>query len=303
MHLITKPARLVIKPMSRATNGCHSANPISLVFFSSLLSFFIMLQGCATTDNPVELTEKEIYQSANQALKANNFSEASRQLELLESRYPFGRYAEKAQLDLIYARFNSMDIDGALIAADRFIRLHPDSDNIDYAYYIRGIANFNYDQSLSARWFPIDQALRDPGRMRESYQDFQRLVTRFPDSDYAADARQRMIAIRNRLADYELSVARYYIRREAYIAAVNRCRYIVEKLPNAPATEDALILMVELYRKLDQKQFAADALAILASNYPDSKAFDKNMKFSSNQVVRKDRSLARLFSLDMLDGF
>ncbi|PID44274.1 MAG: outer membrane protein assembly factor BamD [Proteobacteria bacterium] len=289
--------------MQPNVNHPHSFATISLSLFFLFCFPVLLLQGCATVDESVEPTEKEIYESASRALKSHNFNEASRQLELLESRYPFGRHAEQAQLDLIYARFSSLDIDGALIAADRFIRLHPDSEHVDYAYYIRGVANFNYDQGLSARWFSIDQASRDPGRMRESYNDFRQLVTRFPDSDYAADSRQRMIAIRNRLADHELGVIRYYILREAYIAAVNRCRYVVDTFPNTPATEEALILMVELYRQLGQKQFASDALVILAANYPDSKAFDKNMKFRSNRVMRKDRSLTRLLDFDMFDGF
>ncbi len=258
------------------------------------------LYGCATTEKP-EPTEREVYEQAASALKSRNFGEATRQLEILESRYPFGRYAEQAQLDLIYARYSSLDVDGAVIAADRFIRLHPDSTNVDYAYYIRGVANYNHDIGLAARWFPIDISARDAGRMRESFQDFQYLTTRFPASEYAADARQRMIAVRNRLAEHEFSAVKYYVRREAYVAAVNRCQYIVENYPDAPTVETALIYMVELYRLLNEPTLAQDALAVLAGNYPDSTAFDKNQRFVSQQVVKNDRSLASLLNIDWFD--
>ena len=273
---------------------------LTFAFTLCLMTCVSFIQGCATTDRP-ELTEREVYELASTALKSRNFGEATRQLEVLESRYPFGRYAEQAQLDLIYARYSSLDVDGAMMAADRFIRLHPDSSHVDYAYYIRGIANYNYDVGLAARWFPIDETARDAGRMKDSFRDFQQLTTRFPASEYAADARQRMIAVRNRLAAHEFSAVKYYIRREAYLAAAHRCQYILENYPDAPTTETALIYMVELYRLLDQPIPAQDALSVLAINYPDSQAFDKNMKFVSQRVVKADRSLASLFNVDWFD--
>lgn len=261
---------------------------VLLVFFAS---------GCANNDGP-ELSEEELYKSASDALKSHNFKEATRQLEALEARYPFGRFAEQSQLELIYARYASLDLEGAKSAANRFIRLHPTSENVDYAYYLRGLSSYNLDSGLAARWFPIDASSRDPGEMRKSFADFAQLVNRYPESPYSADAKQRMIYVRNRLADYELHSARYYIRREAYLAAVNRARYVVENFPQTPAAETGLILMVELYRKIGLNNHADDALAILAASFPESEAFDKKMQFKSNLVKKEDRSLIGLFSFD-----
>jgi outer membrane protein assembly factor BamD len=258
------------------------------------------MSGCATTDAP-ELPEDELYKAASESLKSRNFLEATRQLETLEARYPFGRFAEQAQLDLIYARYASLDLEGSKAAANRFIRLHPTSENVDYAYYLRGLASYNAEGGLAAQWFPIDSSSRDPGEARSAFADFAQLVNRYPESPYAADARQRMINVRNRLASYELHAARYYIRREAYLAAVNRARYAVENFPKAPAAETALILMVELYRKLGMQNHADDALVVLAASYPNSEAFDKNMHFKSNLVKIEDRSLAGLFTVDWFD--
>ncbi|MCG8612462.1 MAG: outer membrane protein assembly factor BamD [Pseudomonadales bacterium] len=263
-----------------------------------LCSAFLLATGCATTEE-IERSEKEYYDNARKALKSGNFLEATRELESLESRYPFGRYAEQAQLDLIYARYGSLDQEGSRAAADRFIRLHPSSENVDYAYYIRGIASYNMDIGLAAQWFPIDETSRDPGEMRRAFSDFSALLQRFPDSEYAPDARSRMVYIRNRLADYELHVTKYYIRREAYIAAVNRAKYIVDHFSDTPATEQALILMVELYQQLELPDKADDALVVLAANYPESEAFDANMKFNSNRVARQNRGLSELFNFSL----
>ncbi len=251
----------------------------------------LFLGACASTPEP-ELTEKEYYDEAKKAIDARNFSLATKQLEALETRYPFGRYAEQAQLDLIYARYNNLDLEGARAAADRFIRLHPQSPHVDYAYYIRGIASYNLDIGLAAQYFPsIDVTSRDPGEMRRAFDDFSQLLTRFPDSNYASDAEQRMIEIRNRLSDYELHAARYYLKREAYIAAANRASHIVKNYPNTAAVESALIIMVETYRLLGMNNQADDALAVLAANYPDSSAFDKSMRFKAKEIKKQQRSL------------
>jgi outer membrane protein assembly factor BamD len=276
-----------------------------MTFKKNLLARLLILlafafTGCATTDGP-ELSEEELYKSASDALKSRNFREATRQLEALEARYPFGRFAEQSQLELIYARYASLDLEGSKAAANRFIRLHPTSENVDYAYYMRGLAAYNTDGGLAAQWFPIDSSSRDPGEMRAAFADFAQLVNRYPESPYAADARQRMLNVRNRLADYELHAARYYIRREAYLAAANRARQVVEGYPQTPAAETGLIFMVELYRKLGMPTHADDALAVLAASFPESAAFDKKMRFKSNLVKTEDRSLAGLFTLDIFN--
>ncbi|MCP5161141.1 MAG: outer membrane protein assembly factor BamD [Hahellaceae bacterium] len=255
------------------------------------VSIALLLGACASTPDP-ELPEKEYYELAKEALKARNFSEAARHLESLETLYPFGVYAEQAQLDLIYAKYNGLDLEGAHAAADRFIRLHPQSPHVDYAYYVRGIASYNMDIGLAAQYFPmVDVTSRDPGEMRKSFGDFSQLVTRFPESKYAADAQQRMIEIRNRLAAYEIHAARYYIKREAFIAAANRAQEVVENYNGSPSVEDGLIIMVECYRQLGLNDYADDALAVLAANYPKSRAFDKNMHFKATEIEKQKRSL------------
>lgn len=260
-----------------------------------------MLSGCASSLDE-EFTEKEYYDKAKSALNARNFSEAEGYLEALELHYPFGTYAEQAQLDLIYAKYHNLDLEGARITAERFIRLHPQNPNVDYAYYVKGISAYHADIGLAAQYFPmVDVSSRDPGQMREAFNDFTELVTRFPDSEYASDAHQRMIEIRNRLAAYELHAARYYIKREAFIAAANRAQEVVEHYPGTPSVEDALIIMVECYRLLELNDYANDALVVLATNYPDSSAFDKQMNFVPREVKRQNRNLSSVITFGLFD--
>lgn len=267
----------------------------------ALAASFVLLGACASTPEP-ELTEKEYYDEAKAAIKANNFSLAAKNLEALETRYPFGRYAEQAQLDLIYARYNNLDLEGARAAADRFIRLHPQSPHVDYAYYIRGMASYNLDIGLATQYFPaVDVTSRDPGEMRKAFDDFSQLITRYPDSKYASDAEQRMIEIRNRLSEYELHAARYYLKREAYIAAANRASHITKKFPNTSAVEPALTIMVEVYRLLGMDSQADDALAVLAANFPDSKSFDKNMRFKPSEIKKQQRSLLGVVTFGLFE--
>ncbi|WP_416395840.1 outer membrane protein assembly factor BamD [Allohahella sp. A8] len=275
----------------------RKAFPMGFRALSIVFIFLGLLSACATA--PVEvLSEKEYYQRAKRAIDAGNFVEASAYLEDLETYHPFGRYAEQAQLDLIYARYNSLQPELAASAADRFIRLHPDSDQVDYAYYLRGLTNFYTDVGLGQRYLPVDPNSRDPGKAREAFRDFSTLVERFPASDYAADARQRMIAIKERLAQHELFVARYYVRRQAFIAAAARTAYVIQNLPQTQAVEEALTLQVEILRKLGLDTQAADTLAVLAASYPNSSAFDSRMRFKGGQLVEEDRDIFSVLKVD-----
>lgn len=266
-----------------------------------LLLLGLLVGGCAS-DQTKEATEQELYEEARKAIKLRNFSTATTALEDLEAKYPFGKYAEQAQLDLIYARYSSMDLDGAILASERFIRLHPQSPSVDYAYYVKGIANYNLDAGIARQYFPmVDISSRDPGHMREAFNDFSELLTRFPQSQYAGDARQRMIDIRNRMAKYELHAAHYYIKREAYVAAANRAAYVVEKFPHTPSVEEALVMMVELYRELKLEKQADDALAVLTANYPDSEAFDDNKTFTPRFIEKQSRSLLGVVTFGLLE--
>ena len=280
--------RAVLKPMPAAAKACC----LALIVF--------LINGCATTDEQEVLPESEYYEQARDAMNSRNFNEAATNLEALETYYPFGRYAEQAQLDLIYARYQSLDLEGARRAADRFLRLNPQSENADYALDVRGVSSYNLDVSLASQYFPIDNAGRDPGEQRQAFRDFERLLELYPDSPYAADARQRMIAIHNRLAEKELAAARYYIRRQAYLAAANRARYIVEKFPGAPVLEEALIILVETQRLLGLDRAADDALAVLALNFPDSEAFNDDMQFVASAIQPEDRSLLSVLTFGLL---
>lgn len=261
----------------------------------------IGLSACSSTPTK-EATEQELYEDARKSIKLRNFPQATIALEELEARYPFGKYAEQAQLDLIFARYNGLDLDGAILASDRFIRLHPQSPSVDYAYYVRGIANYNLDVGISTQYFSmVDISSRDPGHTRLAFNDFSELITRFPNSQYAADARQRMIQIRNRLADYELHAARYYIKRDAFVAAANRAAYVVKKFPDTPAVENALIMMVELYHALGTTTQAEEALAVLETNFPNGKGFDETGSFKPQFIIKQNRSLLSVVSFGLLD--
>ncbi|KZZ58330.1 transporter [Oleiphilus sp. HI0125] len=260
-----------------------------------------ILAACSSAPKK-ESSEKELYEAAKKSIKLRNFQQATLALEELESRFPFGKYAEQAQLDLVYARYSALDLDGAILAADRFIRLHPQSPNVDYAYYLRGVANYNLDGGIATQFFTdVDITSRDPGNMRTAFQDFAQLINQYPESQYAADARKRMLMIRNRLAAYELHAARYYIRREAYTAAANRAAYVVENFPSSPVVEEALAMMVELYDETGLLKLKEDALTVLKANYPEGIAFNDDGSFKKQFIQKESRSLLSVISFGFLE--
>ena len=188
-------------------SGMRSVARLVLLFTTALL-----ISACASKSQEEVLAEEIYYENARDAMNSGNFNEAETNLDALETYYPFGRYAEQAQLDLIYARYQNLDLEGSRAAADRFLRLNPQSEHADYALFVRGLASYNLDVGLGARYMPIDIEARDPGEQHQAFQDFSDLLNRYPGSVYAPDARQRMIAIRNRLANLELLSAQYYIK-------------------------------------------------------------------------------------------
>ncbi|MEQ6886216.1 outer membrane protein assembly factor BamD [Salicola sp. Rm-C-2C1-2] len=259
----------------------------------------LLVAGCASTGDDT-LPEEKYYEQARSSMNAGNFESAQQNLEALETYYPFGRYAEQAQLDLIYARYQNLDLQGARSAADRFLRLNPQSENADYALYMRGIASYYMDLGLAARYFPIEVDARDPGQQRQAFDDFSQLVNRYPDSRYAADARQRMIAIRNRMAGQELAAAEYYIKREAYIAALNRAQTVVEDYSRTPAVEEGLVIMAEMYARLGLDQEREDTARVLAQNYPDSPALSDDGDFLRQSFGIRDRTLTSVLTFGLL---
>jgi outer membrane protein assembly factor BamD len=223
----------------------------------------------------------KLYSEAKGALKSGDYETAIKYYDTLESRYPFGRYAQQAMLDVAYAHYKADEPEAAIAAADRFIKTYPLHANADYAYYLKGLVNFNRGMGLIERYLPLEAAERDPAAARQSFQDFAELVKRYPNSKYSADAVQRMTYLRNNLAKYELSVADYYMRRGAYVAAANRAKYVVEHYPRSPALPEALGIMVAAYRVLGLNDLANDALRVLEHNHPNDPAIAKSKKWVS----------------------
>lgn len=224
-------------------------------------------------------TEEQFYTTANRQLNSGNFAQAVRTYQALESRFPFGQFAAQAQLELIYAHYRSMNLEGARAAADRFIRLHPDHASIDYAYYMKGVASFSENTGFMSRFLPTDPSKRDISRARDAFNEFSLLLALYPDSDYAADARARMVFLRNNLAQHEIHVANYYMERRAYIAALNRGRYVVENFQGSPQVADGIAIMVECYLRLGLNDLADVSLELLRTNFPDHETLDARGNF------------------------
>lgn len=211
---------------------------------------------------------QRFYEEGKAALKTGDYQTAIKHFEDLESRFPFGPYAQQAQLELAYAYYKYEEPESAIAAADRFIKLYPRHEAVDYAYYLKGLARFPKPGALD-KWFNIDGAERDPGSSEQAFQFLSELVERFPQSKYAPDSLQRMVFLRNYLARYELATARYYFKRGAYIAAANRAKHLLERYPQAEAVPSALEIMANAYDRLNMKDLAADARRVLDLNRSD----------------------------------
>jgi outer membrane protein assembly factor BamD len=268
-----------------------------------LTLFAVILLSACSSDEPeqdAEATELKFYESARSSLRSGNYSDAVSKLQLLEARFPFGRFAQQAQLEIVYAYYRAGQPEAARAAADRFIRLHPQHPNVDYAYYLKGMASFEEDQNFLEQFLPLDPATRDPGAARRSFDDFNDLVRRFPDSQYAPDAQKRMIYLRNILAEYEVNVARYYIRRGAYIAAANRGRYVFENFQSTPSVPDALAVMVEAYQLLNMQDLADQTLAVLSGNFPEHHSLTGNNQLKASESVKNsDKSWLNIISFGL----
>ncbi len=229
-----------------------------------------LLGGCGIFGKDFDETENwtaaQLYNEASRQLDRANYERAIDLYQKLDARYPFGRYAMQGQLDVAYAYYKAEQPEAALAAADRFIQLYPQNDFVDYAFFLKGIINYNRSVGFFDRFIPVDASQRDPGSALDAFEDFAELVRRFPDSRYAEDARQRMLYLRNNLARHEVNVARYYMRRGAYLAAVNRAQYVVERFQRTSAVEDALKVMIDAYQRLGKAELAADVEQVLVLN-------------------------------------
>lgn len=251
----------------------------------------VLAGGCGILNKEFDQTEgwsaSQLYNKAAQELDAANYQRAIELYRKLEARYPFGRFAMQGQLDIAYAYYRSEQPEQAIAAADRFIKLYPQNPFVDYAYYLKGVVNYNRSIGFLDRFVPIDTSQRDPGSALDAFNDFAELVRRFPDSKYAEDARQRMLHLRNNLAQGEVNVARHYLQRGAYVAAANRAQQVLQRFQRTSAVEDALEVMIEAYERLGEDELAADARRVLVMNREAGRFIDDEPDPSEVSLARK----------------
>jgi outer membrane protein assembly factor BamD len=241
-----------------------------------LLLAAALVSGCglltpSENDETQGWSAQKLYGEAKDAMTGRVWDKAIKYLEKLEARYPYGRYAQQAQLDVAYAYWKNGERASALAAADRFIKLYPNHANVDYAYYLKGLVNFNENTGLFGIIDNPDLSERDSKGTRESFEAFKELANRFPDSKYTEDAQSRMRYLVNSLASYEVHVARYYMKRGAYVAAANRAQYAVQNYPQTPAQEEAVFIMVKAYDALGMADLRDAADRVMRKNFPESK--------------------------------
>lgn len=249
---------------------------------SLALVLVLFVGGCGLLPDQIDETAgwsaNRLYSEAKDAMSDGSYDKAIKLFEKLESRYPYGTYAQQAQLDIAYANYKQDEPAAAIAACDRFIRLHPNHPNVDYAYYLKGLANFNEDLGLLGKVSRQDLTERDPKAATESFDAFKELVTRFPNSRYAQDAAARMNYLVNAMAAHEVHVADYYLRRGAYVAAVDRAQNALKTYPDAPANEEALFIMVKAYDALGMTDLRDDADRVMHKNFPNSQYFKRGLE-------------------------
>lgn len=249
-------------------------------------SFFIaiFISGCSSKKNSKpKVADKPpvaLYQDASVALESANFEKASEILEALDSRYPFGPHSDQVQLDLIYTYYKRNEMALALANIDKFIRLNPTHKDLDYVYYMRGLTNLTVDDQFFQNLFGVDRFNRDQSYSQRAFKDFKHILRYYSESEYAKDAQQRMIYIKDRVARYEVSIAEWYIKREAYIAAINRSKIVLNNYPDTHSVKDALEIMIQAYDELGLEAPKKNALAVLKLNYPDSRIVKRSESWS-----------------------
>mgnify|MGYP003385066788 CR=1 FL=1 len=240
------------------------------------ITLALTLTACSSSIKEVEIDKipdksaQALFVDARTSLDNGLYQKAIQILSAIDSRFPFGPISHQVQLDLIYAYYKVGDSAQGIALADRFLRLNPSNPNVDYVYYMRALINISTEDNLFQDIAGIDRSDRDPTASRNAFSDFKKIITTYPESKYAADSRKRMIQIKSRLAKYELAVARFYLKREAYASAANRGRYIVEYFSPSPEVETALELMIECYGKLGLLDLKKNSLQVLAANYPNN---------------------------------
>lgn len=243
-----------------------------------LLATLMLAVGCSNETKEDDVGPEALYQEARAAMDSRRYEVAITLYKRLTTLYPFGRHAEQAQLDLAYVQYRSNRGEDAITTLDRFIRTYPTHPNIDYAWYLKGLVHYSDAMGFLRQLFPGQVVDRDQTSVRLAFNEFQELTQRYPQSRYVADARQRMVFLRNVMADYEITVARYYFRRGVYLGALNRAKYVIETYPNAPAKLDALEIMADAYTELGLPELAADTRQVLDLNLDGAPRRDEPSK-------------------------
>ncbi len=259
--------------------------------------------GCSSNpkkevvDTGPQSSEQVYIQKAEKALERGQYTDASKHLEAIETYYPTGEYAQQAQLELLYAKFQQKDYEGALALADRFIRMNPQHPNVDYAYYVRGVANMEQNYDGLIRFTSLKQSHRDVSYLKVAYQNFVDLIRRYPSSTYAVDAAQRMKFIGTELAESEMNAARFNEKRKAWVASIERAQWVVEHYPNTPQVPEALAMMSNGYAQLGDQQLAQQYADVLKLNSPNLVKADGtvNMRAARNQGSLLNRATLGLF--------
>jgi outer membrane protein assembly factor BamD len=246
----------------------------SLSIFAAIAAALFLLSACGLLPDKPDATKDwsatRLYQEAKDELNSGNYEQAIKHYETLEARYPYGAYSQQAQIESAYAYFKQGEAVSAVAAVDRFLKLHPNHPNVDYAYYLKGLVYFNEDLGLLGKISGQDNTERDPKAARDSFDAFKELAQRFPESKYTPDGLARMKYLVNALASSEVHVARWYMRRGAYIAAANRAQFALQNYPEAPAIEEALFVMVKAYDALGMNDLRDDAERVMRKNFPKS---------------------------------
>jgi outer membrane protein assembly factor BamD len=256
------------KPSSKFLKNSMFKNSLMRLTTLAIAMTLLALAGCSGNSTREQLGNADkLYELAKKAADNGNFRDAITYYEQLEARFPFSNPARQAQLDLMFAYYMNREPESAIDQADQFIRENPAHPRVDYAYYIKGLVQFERNPNFLERWFNADLSQRPPIDARKSFQEFQTLIQRFPNSQYVEDSRQRMVFLRNRLANYEVYVANYYLERGAYVGAINRAKYAIENYDGAPQIKRAIEIMAESYRRLGMTDLAADSERVLRENY------------------------------------
>lgn len=259
----------------------RSLAAILRTLFSAVLIGAALLGGCGVLPEQIDETAQwsasKLYTAAKEAIAEGGYDTGIKYFEKLEARFPYGQYAQQAQLEVAYAYYKKEETSSALAACDRFIRLHPNHPNVDYAYYLKGLVNFNEDLGLLGKISMQDLTERDPQAAADSFESFKTLVTKYPASRYTPDATLRMNYLVNALASHEVHVAFYYMKRGAYVAALNRAQASIKTYPNAPANEEALFIMVKAYDLLGMNDLRNDAERVMRKNFPKSEYYARGL--------------------------